>query len=310
MLRIIIIMLIFFFWSCSQSPEYYYKRGNMFFVNGDYFKALDMYTKALLDNSDFYQAYVSRAMTYERLNNREKAKDDYQKAISINKNYLPAYNNLAVLYIEEKRYQEALYYIDKALEINPNYYYAYYNRGLINYYTGNCKNAINDFTSAINISPKDIAYYYRGLSYICIGDKNKALIDFENIKEKNDVIYFQIAKTKYEINDPTALDYISKAIEIKEDDKYYYLRAKINLLNKNFESAKNDINNAIKLADSQEKKSKYLYFGGDIFLSIGDREITKNYYDMALNFDPQSKNIYDVKIKEINVEKKNVRKRK
>jgi len=298
MKRMICIFALFLF-SCYQNPEYYYKRGNMFFINGDYYKALDMYTKALLDKPDFYQSYVSRAMTYERLNNREKAKDDYQKAISINKNYLPAYNNLAVLYIEEKRYQEALYYINKALEINPQYYYAYYNRGLINYYTANCKNAVEDFTSAINILAKDIAYYYRGLSYICIGEKDKAFFDFENIREKNDVVYYQMAKIKYEMNEPSVIDYISKAIEIKEDDRYYYLRARIYFNKKDFESAIKDINNAIKITASNDKKSKYIYFGGDILLNTGDFETSKNYYKMALSINPNSKNIYKEKMKNL-----------
>ena len=305
------IMIMFFLLSCSQNPEYYYKRGNMFFINGDYYKALDMYTKALLDKPDFYQAYVSRAMTYERLNNREKAKDDYEKAILINKSYLPAYNNLAVIYIEEKRYKEALYYINKALDINPNYYYAYYNRGLVNYFMGNCNDSVSDFTSALNISKKDIAYYYRGLSYICLKNKDMAVSDFQSIKEKNDVVYYQIAKLTYEKDLVASLNYISKAIEIKENEVYYYLRAKIYFLNQRFKEAQEDINNAIKLSLSPIKKSEYLYFGGDILYELKDINMAKSYYDMALNLNPQSKNIYDTKIEKIFKRKNiNVTKRK
>ncbi|MGC8728776.1 MAG: tetratricopeptide repeat protein [Elusimicrobiales bacterium] len=294
-----LIFLVLFAVSCSQNPEYYYKRGNTFFMNGDYFKALDMYTKSILIKPNYPEALVSRALTYEKIGNKEKAKDDYLKAISVSSNYLPAYNNLASLLIESKLYNDALYYVDKALSINPNYYYAFYNRGLINYYTKNYEQSVKDFSKAIEISPKELAYYYRALAHYKLGDLQNALSDLEAI-EKNassDLIFYQMAKIKFENSDSSALKYITKAIEIKEDPSYYFLRARINAKSNNMENAANDINFAIKL--STMSNSTYIYYAGDIYFHLGNKDNAKKYYDMALKVNPESENIYQEKIRKL-----------
>ena len=302
----IAIFLIFLF-SCSQSPNYYYKRGNSFFINGDYYKALDMYSKAILIKPDFSQALVSRALTYEKIGDKEKAKDDYIKAISADPKYLPAYNNIASILIESGLYSDALYYINRALEIYPKYYYAFYNRGLLNYYAKNYKQSIDDLTSAINLNPKDIAYYYRAMAYYKNREFTNAISDLEKIKDlSSDIVYYQLAKIKLENLDPSAINDINKAIGIKQEPSYYFLKSRIYVKLNNFNMAEESINQAIKLSGAS--KSSYLYYAGDIYLHSGNQEMARKYYDMAIKVNPGSKDLYYNCLKKMKKTRRNGRK--
>lgn len=300
MKRIIVIFL--FLYSCSQSSEYYLKRGNRFFRDGDYYRAIDMYTTAIIKKNDYADAYLSRAMAYEKIGNKNKAIDDYLKAIMYNPNHAAAYNNLASLYIELSLYDKAYDYIQKAIEINPNYKYGYYNRGLIYYYTKRYHDAISDFTKAIEISQGNllVAYYYRALAYFKLSMYSNAILDLEyliNSNSSSDLIYYTLAKFSYETDLEKALDAINKALQLREDHLYYYLRAKINERLNNIDDSVNDINNAIKI--SNFSKTEYLYYACELYIKRGENDIARKYCEMALGLDPSTKDIYHQKIKSI-----------
>lgn len=301
------IILFIFLYSCSQSSEYHLKRGNRFFMLGDYYKAIDMYTTAILKKPDYAEAYLSRAMAYEKIGNRTKAMDDYLKAITYNPKYVAAYNNLASLYIESSLYENAYTYIQKAIEINPSYKYGYYNRGLIHYYTKRYNDAISDFTKTIELSKNDmpLAYYYRALAYSKLAMYDNAIADLEyliNSNNSNDVVYYTLAKILYHLEPLKALDNINKAIELKEEHFYYYLRSKINDKLLNIDKAIDDINLAIKI--SNLSNSEYLYYSCELYLKVGDKETAKKHCDMALELAPMTKDIYNEKIKLITKGKK------
>lgn len=298
-----LIFIIFFLYSCSQSPEYYLKRGNYFFVSGDYYKAIDMYTRALIEKHDYSDAYLSRALAYEKISNKIKAVDDYMQAIKYNPKNTAAYNNIASLYIESGFYDKALYYVNKAIEIDPSYRYGYYNRGLVYYYTSQYSKSVVDFTKAIELSSNKmpLAIYYRAVAYYKLGMLKDAINDIDyliNTSNTNDVIYYTKAKIMYDISPSQAIYFIDRAIEIKQDPQYYYLRAVINEKLSKIDDAINDINNAIKL--SNFTKASYLYYASDLYLKLKDTDSALKYCDMALKVDENTKDEYDRRIKNIN----------
>jgi len=89
-----------------------------------------------------------------------------------------AYLNRGNFYTEQKKWELALADFNKAITIDPNA--AYLNRG--NFYTEQKKweLALADYTKAIAINP-DYAQVYakRGIIYYEIGDKQKAIENFQ-----------------------------------------------------------------------------------------------------------------------------------
>jgi tetratricopeptide (TPR) repeat protein len=74
--------------------------------------------------------------------------------------------------------KEAIAEFTKAIEINPKYAEAYYNRGLAYFLASQPDQAISDYTKAIEIDPKHAgAYANRGVTYYYKGEYDKAWDD-------------------------------------------------------------------------------------------------------------------------------------
>lgn len=88
---------------------------------------------------------------------------------------------------QKKNYEEALMYYKKALKINPNSWEAYYDIALCKANLGNDTGAINDYTNASKINPRENVNIYinRGDLYYKINDFNKAIADYKFAIELN-----------------------------------------------------------------------------------------------------------------------------
>jgi tetratricopeptide (TPR) repeat protein len=79
----------------------------------------------------------------------------------------------------EGKYREAISAFNKSIEHNPKYMH-FFQRGRDYIALKQYRNAINDFSTAINLNP-DIrnAYFYRGKAYRKIGKKKKGMKDIK-----------------------------------------------------------------------------------------------------------------------------------
>ena len=77
----------------------------------------------------------------------------------------------------ERKYKEAISAFNKAIEHNPKYMH-FFHRGRAYMALKQYRNAINDFSTVINLNPSIInAYFYRGIAYGKIGKKKRGLGD-------------------------------------------------------------------------------------------------------------------------------------
>lgn len=92
----------------------------------------------------YAQAYLGRAVVYERLRDYERALNDYNDALQINPNSITARNNRGIVLTIIGDYATAGADFDRALSVNANYLPALNNRSIIHALTG-------DFDAAINL---------------------------------------------------------------------------------------------------------------------------------------------------------------
>jgi len=290
----LLLTLTLFLFACEKSPESLYKKGNELFYNGNYYGAIESYTKAIMLKNKFPEAITSRGLAYERLNQKQKAIAEYEKSIYVDKNYLPAYNNLAAIYIEGGNYRDAEYYLNEALKIDPEYYYGIYSLGLISFLKKDYDSAIYYLKNALNIMKNDSASYYLAMCYEKRGDINAALnilIPAFRNNPSNDSLAYEIARMKFENGDYSSMEYVSTAIEHNpKNAAYYALRARINTSLEDFESAMEDIKRAIEL--NSEKKGELLHLAGEISAIQKDYATAKMYYDMSYKIHGQ-KDVYE-----------------
>lgn len=114
------------------------------------------------------------------------------------------YINLGDEYIVKEDYQGAINNYSQALQINPKNAQIYFKRAEIHHHLGNFQNAINDYSQAIYINPKD-AYSYnnRGIIYEKFGYIDYAINDYKKalkINPKESVVYLNLAITYYNLD--------------------------------------------------------------------------------------------------------------
>lgn len=124
-------------------------------------------------------AYYNRGKAYALIGKSNEAMDDFTRAIVLEPDYFDAYNNIGVIFLERKEYKKALFNFNTAIKIDPGCKNAYYNRGLLWGKLQNYRRAIADFSMAVKIDPSYIlAYYYRAFTYERLGYIDLALADY------------------------------------------------------------------------------------------------------------------------------------
>jgi tetratricopeptide (TPR) repeat protein len=93
-------------------------------------------------NPDFAMAYYNRAAAYSHKGQYDKTISDYNKAIEIDPRFAEGFYNRGTIYTEQDQ-----------IDIDPKLAEAFNNRGDAYKEKGLCKEAIFDFTKAIEINP-------------------------------------------------------------------------------------------------------------------------------------------------------------
>jgi len=166
--------------------KYYLQRADAFFLNNNFDKAVDDYSKALklddklneaylgrglalaragwleesIDDLDIYIkrkpdssfAYTKRGVRYLWLGNKNKARKDLQKAIQLDSQNAEAHDDLGVIFAQRMKYYEAADHFLSAIELDPSYHKAYHNMALISYITGKDRIALSFIENSLALA--------------------------------------------------------------------------------------------------------------------------------------------------------------
>lgn len=137
-------------------------------------------------------SYCNRGNAWYREGNLYMAIRDFNTAIDLNPNFSEAYNSRANAFRMKGMLDEALEDANKAIELvkktHPIHSLYYYGRGLILSKKGEDDGAIQDFTTAIDLTPNNpnpYVYYERGKSRSKLNDKDGAIEDYRKAIELN-----------------------------------------------------------------------------------------------------------------------------
>ena len=171
--------------------------------------------RQLIEMQPTFQSFVMRGMAHEAMKYYAKAIQDYREALNIEENPLvlfqlsnvyleigsysqsiegveklinsyssefpfglaTLYNNKAFALLKLKRYEESGPWIERALRMDQSQWYIWDTKGELEYQLGNYDEAITAMTKAHELNPHYNSLYYRGLSYIAIGESQKGCMD-------------------------------------------------------------------------------------------------------------------------------------
>jgi len=196
----------------------YYQMGQAFKAQKNWAKMQDSMQHAVNVKSDYEKAYFELGYSYERLSRLEEAERAYSTALEINPSYTKAHFNLGVLFFKKKHYDRAIEefmgvinidqqndtafkylgraYFEKkeygsaetalrqSVQLDAKDREAYWYLAQTLNKTGQYNEAVEAATSLINISKSfGGGYLERGIAYKNLGQKTKALADFEAAKK-------------------------------------------------------------------------------------------------------------------------------
>ncbi len=209
----------------SKSPDKarpHLSRGFAYNHLGQYYKAIDDYSRAIEIAPNYYDAYYNRGVNYGNTSQWANAASDFTKVIEHEPGNFLAYSNRGVAYGNLGQWDKSIADNDMIIKLDPGFAVGYYNRGLSYKNAGQYEKAIADFTEATLHDLKYTqAYYNRGVINKDIGFPYKAKWDFTKTLEldpkhigaynNRGIIFMQLENW-----DSAYIDF-SKAVELDPD---------------------------------------------------------------------------------------------
>lgn len=177
------------------NPEYFKSRAEAFFAKEDYVSAGKDYNQAIRLKPEVFEWYLDRAVVNMKLKNFSASQKDVQFYLGyfpddITANKLAAdINKARGAFSESLRYYNALLAKDQS---NPEYFKS---RGAIYLETKTYRQAVNDFSMALDLDPGDgETYFYKGLARLYLNETEGACSDWQKAQRLGnlEVIEYQL----------------------------------------------------------------------------------------------------------------------
>ncbi|MBD2140296.1 tetratricopeptide repeat protein [Anabaena sp. FACHB-1250] len=274
-----------------KDATYYGMRGGSYLVLEDYKQAIADFTQAIqLDPKDAIY-HSLRGLAYSKLKDYKQAISDLTETIRRDPQNAP-YTLQGLRYSEYKDYKGFISSYTGLMCI------AYTTRGGIYYDLKEYKLAIDDFTQAIKIDPKDARYYViRGNSYFLLKEYKQGIDDLTQaikIDSQNEAYYVVRGGYYLQLKDyKQAIDDYTQAIKLDPKNAGYYgARGLAYLQLKDYKQAINDYTQAIQL---DPKNAGYYGARGDAYLQLKDYKQAINDYSQAIKLKPDFTEAYYVR---------------
>jgi len=133
-------------------PEVHYQRGNVYYREGAFDRAIAAYSRAINLNPKFAAAYINRGSVYTARGDYDRALADYNRAIEFEPKDLVARFNRGNVYRKRREYLPALVDYTEAIRLDPTDPDAYFNRGEVFRRMKRNAEAALDFKQVIKLS--------------------------------------------------------------------------------------------------------------------------------------------------------------
>lgn len=222
----------------SLNAQSKYELATKEYDNGNFQKAIQLYTESIVNNENLYNSHIFRGMSYLFSNDAIKSKEDFNKALGIEPfnpkitlyyakynaaidNYMIAltnynsylndfpddyevYSEKAAIEAQLKMTEKAISDCQKALNNSSNNYKIYLNVGYAYLMMDSYDKAIEYSSRSISIKPSHRAYGNRGCAYAFLKNNTLAIKDYLKALEYNPndpLILFFLGTVYFDIGD-------------------------------------------------------------------------------------------------------------
>ena len=166
--------------------EAYNNRGNIYFKQDNYRRAVEDYGKSIELDPGNIGAYIYRAHALRYLAFFDDAIRGYRAALALSPNNASAYVGIGLVHQLRGEFDNAIECFDQALKSDSGDPYIYLNRGASSIAKGDIDSAERDFEKALELDPLyPYAFVTRSLVLMNKGDVDGALRDLDRALELN-----------------------------------------------------------------------------------------------------------------------------
>ncbi len=197
--------------------------------------------------------------------------------------------------IQDEKYNDAIYILDDLIDKKPRYYAAYAKRAKVYIAINQPKDALKDYTKAIELRNKNSEYYYsRSMVYAKLKKFDNAIEDIQMAIELNPLnpeLLLYKASVLYEYgNNAKAKQNVDNYLKyFGNDAEAIYLAGKCFYSTDDYKNAIPLFSEAIKLDASN---AQYFLARGNCHIYLELYEEALNDFSMALDLDPRLTKIY------------------
>ena len=167
----------------EEAASYLFKRGVAIGRFGRLLDAIYDLTASLSLVPCNVQALYNRAVAYQMLEEYKLAFDDCTRAIELDPNFAPAYSVRGVCFAEFNLHDQSSIDFERAIELNPDWALPYFNKGVLNYNLGNYREALKQVNYALQIEWRPEFLQKRGKVHFRLRNFLDAIDDFTSVLE-------------------------------------------------------------------------------------------------------------------------------
>ena len=248
----------------GQNAKQYYKAGKDFIDTKNFKDAVEQFTKAIEIDPDYTDAYIERAIAYERIDKLENAADDYNRAIVFEQKDPEIFYGAARINYKLGNYEEAKKFIEKSMSLKSKYLEALQLQVKILIELEDYMNALTAAKKALILKDNSYNNYYHGIVSEKLKNYNQAEIDYQKAIAKNKGFvepYVALASLRLQMNKlDQAIENCNKAISLDpENTDAYLVRSKVYIKMMQYSKAIDDISKNILI--NPDDKEMYLIRG-------------------------------------------------
>ena len=236
-------------------------------------------------NPDLAAAHHNRGYVYYVKGEYDRAVTEYDKAIRLDPNDGDYYNHRGNAFYSKGDYDRALADYGQAIKLKPDFAVAYANGGGTRSIRGEYDRAIADYDKAIRLDPNNADFYKNRGDAFLKGEYDRAIADYDQAIGSNRPRCFMLA-ARWPPTRPTttAPSPMRPSLKLDPNNDTAYNNRAFALIRQDDDRAIGDLDRAIKLnpASSRAYKNR-----GDAYRGKGDLDRALADLDQAIKLEPE-----------------------
>ncbi len=200
----------------NLGTNYLFKRAGYYYLQGDFERAIQYYTRDIDRDPQNANHYLARAACLLNILQKERALADVERALKLTPNNALALQLRGEMYSIDKNYDAALDSFACAQEINQNWAVPYFDRGSVFLEKKEYQSALDEFNKAISLLTQfSLFYLVRSIVHFKLGDLDAAYKDQDSalrLSQKDSLIMTDLNMTVYEGYLDWAEDYYARVL--------------------------------------------------------------------------------------------------